>query len=317
MTLLNSPFLGLVPPSSAVLTYRWAYVRPRFERLLESLKITADQAEDGETKHKGVVSALNRAYYGNRHDTANRVLIGSWGKATRVRPPRDIDLLFMPPVEVYYQFDQRTGNKQSQLLQDVAAVLRDTYPQTVIRGDGQVVVIGFNTYRVEVAPAFYYQPGGVLICDTNNGGRWKHVDSEGEIAALDAADRLHNGNVRKLTRILKQWQRRCDVPIKSFHLEALVKELLPTKTYGGNDEFWFDWLVRDAFAHMICRANGGFSMPGCAPEWIWLGDAWLSKAQTAYDRALKACAYEYDNDDVLAGIEWQKIFGTMIPLAAG
>ena len=41
---------------------RWAYVRPRFQGLLESLKITADQAEDGETKHKGVLAALNATY---------------------------------------------------------------------------------------------------------------------------------------------------------------------------------------------------------------------------------------------------------------
>jgi hypothetical protein len=75
----------------------------------------------------------------------NRLLVGSWGKATRVRPPRDVDLLFTPPLDVFYQFDQRTGNKQSQLLQDVAEALRESYPQTVIRGDGQVVVVGFNT----------------------------------------------------------------------------------------------------------------------------------------------------------------------------
>ncbi len=116
--------------------------------------------------------------------------------------------------------------------------------------------------------------------------------------------------------MLKQWQRHCDVPIKSFHLEALVKELLPTKNYGGNNEFWFDWLVRDAFAHLIGRVNGGFWMPGCDAQWVSLGDDWLGKAQTAYNRSLQACAYEYDNFDVLAGIEWQKIFGTMIPSTA-
>jgi hypothetical protein len=297
--------------------WRWAYVRRRFERFLGNLALTADQVEDGETKHRGVVSALNRAYYGNSHATGNRVLVGSWGKATRVRPPRDIDLLFIPPVDVFHQFNARVGNKQSQLLQDVAAALRDTYPQTVIRGDGQVVVVAFNTYRVEVAPAFHCQQGGFLICDANDGGRWKHVDPEGEMAALAEADRLHNGNVRKLTRILKQWQRHCDVPIKSFHLEALVKALLPTRDYGAKDEWWFDWLVRDAFELLLRHANSEFWMPGCARERVPLGDAWVSKAQTAHARALKACAHERESEDILAGIEWQKIFGTMIPLTGG
>lgn len=317
MTLLtgHSPLGTLL--TGGLRPVRWAHVTRRFERLLENLNLTADQAVDGQTKHQGAVSALNRAYWGVGHGTAHRVLIGSWRKGTPVRPPRDIDLLFILPFEIFQQFDQRIGNKQSQLLQDVAATLRSSYRQTAIRGDGQVVVVGFDTYRIEVAPAFICQQGGFLICDTNYGGRWKHIDAEGEIAALAAADCQYNGNVRKLTLILKQWQRHCDVPIKSFHLEALVKDLLPTKNYGGSGEFCFDWLVRDAFAHMVERANYGFWMPGCASEWVPLGDAWLSKAQTAYRRATNACAYEYENCDIEAGIEWQTIFGTMIPSAVG
>lgn len=295
------------------LPYRWYYVRPRFQAFLENLKITEDQAQDGETKHRGVVSCLNKAYWNSSDETGNRILIGSWGKYTRVRPPRDIDILFVLPVAVYWRFQQRTGNQQSQLLQEVKGWLQATYPQTDMRGDGQVVVVPFNSYKIEVAPAFPREGGGYLICDTNDGGRYKHVDPMAEIAALDAADTRHNGNVRKLTRILKQWQRHCHVPIKSFQIEALVMELLPQLTYGGNDEYWFDWLVRDAFRHMIGRANGWFWMP-VTGEVIYLGDEWLSLAESAYARALKACEYEDGNWDALAGDEWRKIFGTMIPM---
>jgi len=293
--------------------YRWYYVRPRFKKLLENLKITEDQAKDGWTKHNGIVSCLNRAYWKCGDETAHRMLIGSWGKSTRVRPPRDIDILFVLPIEVYWRFQQRTGNRQSQLLQEVKSCLQATYPQTNMRGDGQVVVVPFNTYKVEVAPVFPRQGGGYLVWDTNDGGRYKHVDPRAEIAALHASDAALNGNVRKLTRILKQWQRHCNLPIKSFQIEALMMELLPHLSYGGNDEFWFDWLVRDAFGYMIGRANGWFTMP-VTGEVIWLGDEWLSRALTAHARALKACEYEDGNWETLAGDEWQKIFGTMIPM---
>jgi hypothetical protein len=185
-------------------------------------------------------------------------------------------------------------------------------PATDIRGDGQVVVVPFNTYRVEVAPAFPCRDGGYLTCDTGGPGRYKRVDPLAEITALDSADRQFNGNVRKLTRILKQWQYYCDVPIKSFHLEAVVKDILSLRSYGASNEFWFDWLVRDALAHLISHVNGWFSMPTTG-EKIFLGNAWLNKAQRAYQRALKACDYERDNYESLAGDEWQKIFGTMIP----
>ena len=52
-------------------------------------------------------------------------------------------------------------------------------------------------------------------------------------------------------------------------------------------------------------------------EVILLGDEWLSRADTAYQRALKACDYEFDNQEQSAGEEWQKIFGAMIPQVVG
>lgn len=296
---------------------QWVFVRRRFERMIENLAITEGQAEDGKTKHEGVVACLSRAYWGASDGATNRLLVGSWGKRTRVRPPRDIDVFFLPPLDVFHRFNARSGNKQSQLLQEIAQVVRETYPQTRIRADGQVVVVGFNTYQIELVPAFPVTGGGYFICDTNDGGRWKHVDPEAERYALDASDTALNGNARKITRILKQWQRHCDVPIKSFQLEAIVKDALPTIMWGGYSEFWFDWVVRDVLAHLISRANGGFWMPGCISEWISFGDAWLSKAQTAHARSLKACEFERYSMDYEAGAEWQKIFGTMIPVQAG
>ena len=312
-------FTGLgsaLPALIQGLPYRWYYVRPRFQACLENLAITGDQARDGQVKHQGIVSCLNCAYWKTRDGTKNRILIGSWGKFTQVRPPRDVDILFVLPLEVYWRFQQRTGNRQSQLLQEVKSRLQTTYPQTDIRGDGQVVVVPFYSCKVEVAPAFPCQQGGYLVCDANDGGRYKQVHPESEIAMLHVVDTALNGNVRKLTRMLKHWQRHCNVPIKSFHIEALILESLPHLNYGGNDEYWFDWLVRESFRYMISRANGWFSMP-VTGEVIQLGDEWRSKALSAYERALKACAYEDGNWDTLAGDEWQKIFGTMIPRMIG
>ena len=132
-------------------------------QFLANLDLTAGQAGDGVTKHTGVVATLNRAYRNVSEGSTHRVLIGSWAKETRVRPPRDIDLLFILPIEVYYRFTQRQGNVHSQLLQEVRDVLRITYRYTDIRGDRQVVVVPFDTCQVEVAPAFHRQGGGYLV----------------------------------------------------------------------------------------------------------------------------------------------------------
>jgi hypothetical protein len=70
-----------------------------------------------------------------------------------------------------------------------------------MRGDGQVVTVGFNTIAVEVVPAFRYDnQGRFYMADTNGGGRWKLVDPAAEIAAIEAADRASSGTLRRRAR---------------------------------------------------------------------------------------------------------------------
>ena len=281
-------------------------------RLQGNLALKSSDIADANTKVEGVVKCLNRSFY-DESAMSRYLVVGSWGKNTAIAPPSDVDLFFILPDDIYHRSASWVGNKQSQLLQLVRNAVAVTYPQTRIRGDGQVVVIGFNSIEIEVVPAFVAQGGGFITCDTNDGGRWKLVNPLGEAIALDQADASFNGNVRKITRILKQWRRHCNVPIKSFHIEQLVSEALARMNWGGNGEFWFDWIVRDVFLHMINRADGGFFMPGNPSEWVELGNDWQSKAISAYQRACKACEYEYQNMNISAGIEWQKIFGNAVP----
>ncbi len=291
----------------------WTYVRRRFQSCLGNLALTDNQIIDGRTKLGGIVSSLNRSYWDTTDAVENAFVVGSWGKDTAISPPTDIDLFFLPPVEVYERFNDRAGNVQSQLLQEVKSVLEATYRQTDMRGDGQVVVVGFNSVTVEVVPAFRVNGGGYYICDTHDGGRWKHVDTIGEINDLDTKDKSYFGNVRKLTKIIKQWNRYWDAQIKSFHIEQLVKEALANSNYGFRDEYWFDWLVRDVFTHMAVRAGGSFFMPGLVFENIEFGDAWRAKAEAARDIAILACVYEERDMEASAGLEWQKLLGTKIP----
>lgn len=306
--------LGFAPSliSNSAEPLPWQYVTRRFKELQTNLALQAVTIEDANTKARGVIKSLNR-YFRDESILDHYVVAGSWGKNTAINPPTDIDLCFILPVDVYHRFNEYGGNKQSQLLNHVKDVLGTTYSQTAIRQDGQVVIVGFNSITLEVVPSFLAADRGLIICDTNNGGRWKQVDPLAEINLLDQSDSKLRGNHRKLVRIFKQWKRHCNVPIKSFHLEQLIGEALPSLSWGSHDEFWFDWIVRDVFAHIVARACGGFLMPGGINEWIDLGDAWKLKAEIAHQRALSACEYERKNMNLSAGSEWQKIFGSVVP----
>jgi hypothetical protein len=241
------------------------------------------------------------------------MLIGSWGKQTRRRPTSDVDILFLLPAAVYHRFQERSGNRQSQLLQEVRDVVAETYSQTRIRGDGQVVVVPFNTIPVEVSPGFRCQDGGIIVCDANDGGRYKRSTAEAEASDLAASDARWNGNTRALARMMKQWQDESNVPLKSFHFERLAVEFLQSWPYSHHDVFYYDWMVRDFFAYLIGRAGGKLIMPGTG-EIVPLGSEWLIRAQRAYRHAVDACEHERDNYQALAGDEWQAIFGSAVPV---
>lgn len=173
-------------------------------------------------------------------------------------------------------------------------------------------MVQFTTAPVEVIPAFAFDNGQFCICDTNDGGAYRLSDPSAELAALGVSDTANGGATRRLVRILKQWQRHCDVPIKSFQLEQVAIEFLRQWTYS-RDLFWIDWMIRDVFAYLLSRENSFLLMPGTYTQ-VALGNAWAPKARTAYATADRAFYLERDNQDGQAGQEWQSLFGPMIPM---
>jgi len=151
----------------------------RFNRFLANLTLTADQQADAKTKYDGVAGKLHSHYYSTAFTGGTRKLIGSYGKGTAVRPPRDVDILFLLPKSVYDQYNTYTGNAQSQLPQAVRKVLLEKYPATAIRGDGQVVVVPFpNGHPVELLPGWRTTKDQFLVPNTHDGGHWPLLGDE-------------------------------------------------------------------------------------------------------------------------------------------
>lgn len=111
--------------------------------------------------------------------------------------------------------------------------------------------------------------------------------------------------------MLKCWQTECNVPLKSYQLEALAVEFVDGWSNKGNSLFWYDWMVRDFFAYLCTKANSFVFQPGTF-EISYIGSEWLVKAQKAHKLALQACAYEISNNDILANMYWKEIFGDEI-----
>lgn len=295
----------------------WLYVTKHFADFQANINPRQNEYSDMYTKAQGIGSCLNRTYYPHIQDPQNLLIVGSYGKQTAIRPTSDVDVLYCLPNEVLSQYSNHQGNGQSALLQDFRVKLMETYPQTTIRADGQVVVVDYQSMQFEVVPAFIANHG-FLIPDTNNGGRWKSTDPLGEINALDQLDRATQGHVRALIKYLKVWKRAKDVPLKSIILEhaamAFIRQwvfLKDSLSYGGAI-WWHDWMIRDCLAFLYQFDRLTLS----SGEVIYFGDGWKQKTLNAFDEADKACYYEKRDQSFMAESHWKNIFGYQFPAQA-
>ena len=84
------------------------------------------------------------------------------------------------------------------------------------------LLVRFETYNVEVVPAFQLPGGRYWICDTHNSASYKTTQPWGEAAYIDTINNLTNGNLRPLIRMLKVWQAHCSVPTKASRQNNLI-----------------------------------------------------------------------------------------------
>ena len=284
----------------------------RFNRFLANIQLTEYQTNDAISKHERIRKALHSEYYGTPYTTTTSLLIGSYGKKTAVRPPRDIDLMFILPEQVRTKYPMFTENIQSRILQEVKLKLQKQFPLTKMSADGPVIYIPFSdtSFSVEVVPAFKKYSGGYDVCYTKNGGSWGIAYPEAEAAQLLSSNSSTDGNTIKLIKMIKVWQYTCNVEINSFAIELLCQEFLKSYMYASKSSVYYDYMVRDFFKHITGRWSGTITKPGSWYDEISLNTpAWKSKAISAHERAQKACLLE--GNPAAANIEWRKIFGDL------
>jgi hypothetical protein len=283
-------------------------VAERFNKFLSSIQLTSAQIQDAQTKYNGVCKKLHDYYYVSSYNGSTKLLVGSYGKKTAIAPPTDIDVLFIMPCEEFDRYNSNTGNGQSQLLQDIKNILLEKYPDTYMRGDGQVVMVNFVSYNVEVIPGFLLENGNYYIPNTHFGGSWKEASPKSEMESLTNSNKRSNGNTIKLIKMIKAWKYYCNVPIKSLVIELRAINFLKKWEYYAESSTYYDWMIRDFLRKLLEYINGSCKIPGIDEE-ISYGDIWESKAKSALNRAEKACEFELKEDYISATQEWKKIFG--------
>lgn len=151
-------------------------------------------------RYKRITKAVNNEFWNSSSDTAHSRYVGSYGRGTAINTS-DLDVLIELPNSEFNHFESITGNGQSRLLQAVKDSILETYPNTKVKGDGQVVVVCFSDgIRFEILPAFQNinwcgnLDGTYIYPDTHMGGNWLTTNPKVEQDAMDEKDDEKNSN---------------------------------------------------------------------------------------------------------------------------
>ena len=272
-------------------------IEEQFQKFYENIKLTSAQKQDAIDKYTGVCKKLHDYYYPNIEYTGNtKLLIGSYGKHTSIRPARDVDVIFIMPEEKFSQYDDNTSNKQSQLLQDIKRILEEKYPNTPISAFGKIVKLEFSETKhdVELVPAWENSDGSFKLPNSENGGSWHIQSYREEIQAIWDSDKA-TGKTKFLIRCIKKWSDNCSANIKSWTIEQTVLSFLLGKNVSSYSSAY---LVKEFFNYFLLNTTD---------------ENLRSHLKTASNRANKAYDFEQEDDLENATDEWKKIFGDDFP----
>jgi len=240
-----------------------------------------------------IAKKLNKVFYDCDNDTQTHLyIVGSVGRDTAITKTSDLDIIFDLPTDIYTQYDNYSGNGQSQLLQDIKAILLERYPNTNIRGDGQVVVIEFSSYIVELVPGFKQSDNCFKYPDTHDGGSWKYTDPLAEQGETESSDVKSVYNFRNFCRLIRKWKNNCGVVIGGLLIDSLCYNHFSKEHYYGHNDYssYYD-ILSNVFEYI----NG---LDKDQSYWFALGSnqqvintdngAFIDKACEAYDKLVEA-----------------------------
>jgi hypothetical protein len=265
------------------------------------------------TSYHSITTRLNKDFYDSTSEMQHCLQVGSYGRNTAIHGVSDLDMLFELPWGLYEQYKAYQGNGPSQLLQAVRASLKDRYPSTQIKGDGQVVVVEFDKFKVEVLPAFYraatndyYHP------DSNDGGTWKIARPQQEIAAVNAINVRTNRNYKHVCKMVRAWKNENGVPMSGILIDTLCHNFFVGCTDYDNRSYGsYPKLFVSLFSYLADIAQQEYWLaPGSGSRIASKGN-FHRKAKKAENKCISAVAEE---DDSKKARVWREVFGRDFPL---
>lgn len=282
-----------------------------FNTLLTNLKV-GDAATAIAARRDEITKTLNKDFRSVEGSTANRLMVGSYGRHTAIRGVSDLDMIYILPASLRSSYDSETGPRR--ILNRVRDDLKARYPNTDIRVDQCVVRVQFtsNKFKFEVQPAFENSDGSFDYPDTKS-ENWKVTKPRAEITATKDYNDRTSKNMRHLARMARAWKDTNGVVMGGLLIDTLVHRFFSTTAeYDDKGALWFDLMVRDFFEFLMIEPDKDYYLALGSNQRVTVKKRFQPKAKKAYNRCRDAIA---DEGKASANKKWREVFGTAVPLA--
>lgn len=263
-----------------------------FRKFIENISLTSAQKDDAMTKYKGVCKSLYKEFYEGDFSDNVKFLFWSYKKWTTISSNnKDVDVIFKIPKVEFEKYKNQT-NWPSNLLTRVKNKLQETYSTTdKIKNWTKVVLVDFNSFKIEVLPALEQDDWKFTIPNSWEGPDWlQDFDPKSEINDFYESNKNNKWLTRDLIKCLKRRKiNKSNITIKSYQLDHYVIDFL--KDYDFNN---YPQLISDFFCYLCSKVSETY-------------------VETAKNQAAKALDY-YNAKDVNNAIEeYVKIFWEAFP----
>jgi len=182
-------------------------------------------------------------------------LIGSYTRNTMVGPltqDSDADVMIVLDARKHREWIEQENGPRNCLNAIKRRIENDPrFSDTEFKVDQNVVQVKYHDSTIEIAPAFRYSEvphadhpsgesdlvndasDGYAIPDTHGKQSWMGTNPREYKNRFEARDQAHNGKLSGLTRQMKKWAERNDVPVRSFHMETMVYNYFAEKARTG------------------------------------------------------------------------------------
>lgn len=276
-----------------------------FECLLANLKVVdADQIKG---RRDEITKSLNKYFRGTDSVSANRLMVGSWGRHTAINGVSDLDMIYILPASMKEDLHKEGGT--SKALHQTKDAIAAHYSQTDIRVDRLVVVVQFRNYKFEVQPCFERSDGSFEYPDTYS-DTWKRTDPRAEIEAISNLNENTGGKARNLCRLARAWKRKHNVDMGGLLIDTLVWRFLTSTSNTNALTTHYDRLVLDFFRFLAELPKQQTWNALGSNQKVKVKKNFQAKARKAFNLCEEAIAGE---GTASMPAKWRKVFGRFIP----